>query len=727
MTAPEEEPNKRSRKLLRLEPKNAVPPDWRFPETATSADPLALALSHAFHLNGSDTPAETFARSVALPADGRLTPALAVEAVRRQDGVARLTKLRLGDLSDAVLPALLFVSGNRVCVVQERDTDGTLVLWWPEGDGPARVDDIYLGRALLLRPSEPRSRAEGEASREHWFWGTIARFWPDYLQVILASALVNIFALAVPVFTLNVYDRVFPNAALITLWSLVAGVALALLFDAALKLLRGGVVDAVGRRVDLRASSRLFRHILALDLEAGPARGGSLVNTLKDFEQVREVFSSQTVATLTDLVFAALFLAVIAYLGGPLVWPPIIAMGTVVVLVLLLIVPLRRRAAESRNRSASKTAVAVETVGALETLRATNGAARMLRRWEDAVTGAAVSNERSRRLANTAATLTATASQMSSIGIVVMGVYLALEGQLTMGTVIAAMILSGRALAPMAVLAGLMVRMSFAVDALGALNGMMSLPARAASGGLNAPVRSGAVTLDDVTLAYGPDAPRVLGPVSVTVEPGERVALIGTVGAGKTSLLRIMAGLWHPTSGALLLDGVNADQIAPDLLRQAVQLVPQEPVLFSGSLSENIAFGQPWARDAEIAEAARAAGVDTIAANHPDGFGMAIAERGANLSGGQRQMVAIARALLSRPQILLLDEPTAAMDQETERQFIARLTGLVKTRRMTLVVATHRSSLLELVDRVVLLDRGAVRRDGPRDVVIRELSGERLS
>ncbi len=705
-------------------------PEWDFERAPI--DVFAVTLAECLRLGGNDIGLEALLSGVPLPNDGRLTPALAVRALESKGFHATLARCKLASISSGMLPVVLFLKERDTCVLIEASDQTAQVLWPDKSDRVqsipmSELEDSFIRQVLFLREEsvEPAQDAAKPTRRGHWYWGTARQFWPQYLQVILASVLVNFLALASPIFTMNVYDRVFPTAALITLWSLVAAVGIALVFDAFLKWVRAAIVDNVSRGVDQAVSAAIFRHVSDLGLQNEAQSTGALVNTLKDYEQVRDFFSSQTVATITDLCFSVLFIAVIAYLGGPLAWPPTIAILIVLVVGLCVLWPLRRASNSARQMTGVKSAVAVEAISELETLKAISGQGRMQARWERQVADSAAASERGKKLATFSTTVTGFAQQLSSVGIVIIGVYLALEGVLTMGAVIAAMILSGRALAPTAALSSLFVRGSFAFSTLRSLNTLMASKSDSATQKslLSSRLEQGHYKFQDVGLTYTGASLPALTDISFELKGGGSLGLVGAVGAGKSSLVRLMSGLYLPSEGLLTVDGLNVSQIHPANLRRDVQLVSQNAVLFSGTLAENIAFGAPQATIEEVLQIARLTGVERLAADHPLGFAMPIAERGANLSGGQRQLIALARALLPRPKVLLLDEPTSSMDSATEAFFIERLRAVKQLRPMTLVVSTHRLSLLELVDNVMVLEGGKVKTYDRRQKVLSLLAG----
>lgn len=707
---------------------------WKF--SAAPNDPLASALALALTAKGHATSAEILRAGMPLPRDGKMTPALAVRAVEERGLRCALVRRKLSDIPRSALPAVVFLEGRDAAVLVSIGETSCLLDWPSRSDAPIEVPleefgQVYFGHLLVLaevstltQAGQPQSGDEQAANNGHWFWGSVWRFKSDYAQVVLATALINVLALAIPIFTMNVYDRVFPTAAMITLWSLVAGVGLALVFDMGLKFLRAAMIDSVGRRVDAAVSSRIFRQITGLELSGrGPSETGALLNTLKDYETLRDAFSSQTVATLTDLVFSFIFVGVIWIIAGPLAYPPAAVLIAVLLAGCLIVRPLRHASNAVQATGAARNAVAVEALSDPETLTAIAGQGRMQARWETQVAQAAAAQERSRKLATRATTFTAFGQQASSVAIVVTGVFLALDGQITMGAVIAAMILSGRALGPTAALAGTFVRLSFAGSTLRALNEIMRRPSQARSQQqpMVAPLTDVSLRANDASFTYAGSDRAAINNVSLDVPAGGALAIVGAVGSGKTTLVRLLSGLVAPTAGMVEIDHRNMAQVPSDLLRHSIQFVPQDPVLFTGTLAENIAFGHPQASSEDILRVSRLTGVDRLAAGHAEGFGMQIGERGRNLSGGERQMIALARALLAAPRVLVLDEPSSAMDNRNEAMLVRRLSHVLAQTGASLIVATHRMGLLELVDTVAVMDRGKLAEFGPKQDVLAKL------
>jgi len=695
------------------------------------ADPLVACLS--FCLRDVGIAAGDSAIIAGLPVEsGRLTPSGALRAATRFGASAKLSKREFNRINPIVLPAILLLADRDACVLISLDESArTSEVYWPSRSDEAftvdqrQLEQLYIGGAILFRRDEIKTSgaAGGDLQGKHWFWSTITRYYPAYLQIMLAAALINILALASPLFIMNVYDRVFPNAAMSTLWVMTAAVAIAFLFDMLLKIVRAVTVDSIGRRIDILLSSQLFDHVANLKLEAQPKATGALLNHLKDYEHLRDFFSSATIVAFTDLLFIFILVGIVFVIGGPLFWVPVTAAFVVLAVTLLTRLPLIRASEAAQETAAAKNVVAVETLGALESVKALTAEGRMLRNWELAVAQSSATQASVRFWSMLGTTLSGFAMQATSVAVVIVGVYLAADGMVTMGAVIACVILSGRIVQPLGQIATTVVRGQYALSTLRKLNQIMSSPRESGADAsyIDRAVTEGRIKFDRTTFSYPEASSPALSDVSFSVEAGEKVGVIGRIGSGKSSLCRLVAGLYTPQAGEVLVDGVDIRQHHPRALRRSVGLVPQEVVLFSGTLRENIAFAKPEASDEEIVEIAELVGVNEISSRHPSGYDMPIVERGRNLSGGQRQLVGLARALILNPRILVLDEPTSSMDAATERLFTQCLHKIVDRRNVTLILSTHRSSMLSLVDRLMVLEKGRLVADGPKAKVIAEL------
>lgn len=667
---------------------------------------------------------------------GRLTPALFERAARRAGLASRIVRQPLARIEPALLPAVLLLAEGKACVLMAVDTEaGSCELVFPElGESAvvlplAEIDARHGGVVLYARPRHrfDARTPEVRGSRVgHWFWSVIAENRRLYRDVLLAALVVNLFALALPLFSMNVYDRVVPNHAVETLWTLATGVLIVLCGDFALRTLRGYFVDLAGARADVRLSATIMEKVLDLRMEVRPESAGSFASNLRAFESVRDFISSATVTAFIDLPFALLFLLVIGWIALPMVIPFVV--GIVLLLIHSLTVQRRMHAlAETSYRaSAQRNATLVEGLVGIETVKALGAEAVIQGKWESSATLVASVGARLRLLAATATNGALWVQQMVSLATVVIGVYLIRDGALTMGGLIACYLLSSRAMAPIGQVAGLLVQYHSAATAFESLDELMKRPVERPPEMrfTSRPALRGEIEFRNVGFAYREGEEAVLREVSFRIRAGEKVAVLGRVGSGKTTLEKLILGLYRPGSGAVLVDGIDLRQLDPAELRRNIGYVPQDVTLFYGSLRDNIAMGLPQADDAAVARAARIAGLAEFVDAHPHGYGMLVGERGESLSGGQRQAVAVARALIADPPILLLDEPTAAMDHASEEALKQQLREHAAGK--TMIVVTHRTSLLDLVDRIIVVDAGRIVADGPKAQVVDALRQGRI-
>jgi len=547
-----------------------------------------------------------------------------------------------------------------------------------------------------------------------------------YRDVLGAALLVNIFALVMPLFVMNVYDRIVPNNATDTLWMLALGVLLVIGMDFMLRLLRGRFIDLASARIDVKLSALIMERVLGMRLEARPASVGSFAANLRSFESVRDFIASATVSALIDLPFALIFLLVIVWIAWPLVLIPLLGLVVGVIYAYLVQHRMHELAETTYRATAQRNAALIESLTALETIKTQSAEGVVQNKWERTTAFLARSGVQLRLLSSSASNGAAAITQVVNVALVIAGVYLIQERLLTMGGLIAVTMLGGRAIAPLAQAVGLLMQYQNARLALSSLDKMMAAPVERpdATAFIHRPELSGEIEFRHVSFSYPEQGEAALRNVSLHIAPGERVIIIGRTGCGKSTLQKLMLGLYQPSQGVVRIDGIDLRQLDPADLRRNIGCVGQDATLFYGTLRENIAIGAPYADDAAIVTAAEVAGLTQFVNRHPKGFDMLIGERGESLSGGQRQEVAIARAVLLDPPILLLDEPTSAMDFSTEQGFKERLMRFAAHK--TVVVVTHRTSLIDLATRLIVVDDGQIVADGPRDQVVEALQSGRV-
>ena len=555
--------------------------------------------------------------------------------------------------------------------------------------------------------------------RDHWFFGPVLNCKAIYLQVMWASVLINIFALASSVYIMTVYDRVVPNNAIESLWALTAMIACVIIFDLVMKILRGIFVDRAGARVDQRVSAVLFERIARHDAELTKTATGSLAGTVRNFDILKDAIGSASFTVLVDLPFIFLFIYVLYLIGGPLALVPAVIVPTVIIFALCLQPIIKRMTELSQSQGKSKQAVIVEMIAALETVKTVRGISMLRNRWMNSVLHQAKSNMKTKVTSQLATQFTQFGQQVSQVVMVVYGVFLIADGSLTMGQLIACVILSGRVMAPLAQLTGLLGRMNSALSAYRALDEILGgvSDEEARTDQVERPSMEGSVEFRNVTFTYEGQPEPTLTDINFRIEPGERLAIVGRIGSGKTTLLRLLCGLNPPDRGAVLIDTADIRQIRPDDVRRNIGVVMQNPILFSGSIRDNIMMGNPDASDADLLDAARQSGVEAFVSALPGGFDFPLSERGRELSVGMRQSVAIARALIGKPNILLMDEPTAPLDAQAEAAMVASLD--TATRGLTTIFITHRGAMLQMADKVLAVENGRIAAFGPRDEVMK--------
>jgi|JYMV01.1.fsa_nt_gi ATP-binding cassette subfamily C protein LapB len=553
--------------------------------------------------------------------------------------------------------------------------------------------------------------------KDHWFFGPVLKNKKLYIQVMAASAFINVFALFSAFYIMVVYDRVIPNNAIESLIALTVGILVIVLFDFSMKVLRGLYTDKASAMVDIEVSDNLFDRISRNEQLINQPTG-AVSAVVKEFDSLKDFIASASFVAFVDLPFIILFLFVLYGIGGPVAAVPAVIVIVVIIAGLLIQPIIRKLSFNAAQDGQSKQSVIVEVLSGMETLKTLPGINLLRDRWVDSVDRQGITSAKSKFWSQLTANFSQSGQQLSQVGIVVYGVFLIADGTLTMGSLIACVILSGRTLAPLGQVSNLLGRFNQAVTAYVNFGELMQQPVKELNRTHQVRVDKvkGAITITNASLTYPEQKEAVIKQLNLKLYAGEKIAIVGKIGSGKTSILRLIAGLYDSNEGSVKIDNHDISHMHPDDLRKHIGVVMQVPMLFSGTLKENLLMGNPDATDDQMIAAAKIANVDEIASNLPDGYETIIAEGGKGLSGGQRQAICIARTFVGDPQIIIMDEPSSAMDSGSEQQLLKDLQERLVDK--TLILITHRGTLLSLVDRVVVFDSGRIIADGPKDQVL---------
>ena len=718
------------------QPATFAPEQWDIVDDNDNRDdPLLDCLVILAKLH--DRPISRTVMSAGLPlVKNRLTVQLVSRAARKAGLASRVLKRPLSHIHTHHLPAILLLKDRRACVAVEADHEGgSLQVIWPESEGTARIaiealEKEYSGYAIFIKPkyrTESKRMTHPSDRSKNWFWGTIFSSWRIYRDVIVASFLINVFGLATPIFIINAYDRIIPNAAFETLWVLASGITVIYGFELVLRGLRGYFIDTAGKKSNLILSSILFEKVFGLRMEARPKSIGSFTKKLQQFESIRDFITSFSITALVDLPFSALALFAVWYIGGNILWTVLACIILILGYAFAVQIPLKKSVAKTFQADAQKNAILVEGLSGMETVKTMGAESNIQRAWEEAVSYIADWSARTRFLSSSVSHIALFLQNMAVVVVMIQGIYIIANGQMTGGGLIACVLLTRRATAPMTQVVGLMTRFHQARNSLKTLNRIMDLPSERPSDRvfLHRVNCRGDLSLHNLSFSYPDQTSEVLRSINLHIKPGEKVGIIGPIGSGKTTLGKLLLGLYQPTLGMVAMDGTDIRQIDPADLRHFIGYVPQDVVLFRGTVRDNIVLGTNDVDDSAVLRAARISGVSRFVEKHPMGFDMPVEELGRNLSGGQRQNIAIARAILLDPPVLIMDEPTSSMDNRSETLIKNNLLKTIPDK--TTIIITHRTSLLDIVDRIVVISNETIVADGTRQRIMEALKNGHLT
>ena len=699
------------------------------------SDPLLDSLVLLTEHFGNPCSAE--ALSAGLPLTGiNLTPELLPQAASRAGLSAKLVRKGLNELPSMLLPCILMLKDKKAIVLQELDIENNkAIVSLPETGGEEQLsinelESSFVGYLFLIKQQYRGDRSFDvslDNSKEHWLWQKLKNTSSIYRDVIIASIMVNIFALVSPLFVMNVYDKVVPNLAFESLWVLAIGAGIAYIFDLTLKQLRGYLIDVAGKKIDIEVSSKLFAKVIGMPLEKRSPSVGGMAKQIGEFDNVREFLSSATISAVVDLPFALLFMFCIWLVAGDLVMFPLIASILIIGFTLLNQSKLKRAIEETNKFSSLRHGHLIECLSTLESIKANGAEGVVQNAWQQMIGHTSTWLLKSKIITNSVLNFASFIVQISVVAVVVLGVYRVSENLISMGGIIAAVMLTGRAISPIAKLAGLMTRSNQTLSALKQLDILMAQEGEFEDKAhlVSRTKLNGNINAENMSFKYPNSDIASIQPMTIKINQGERVAIVGHNGSGKTTLAKLLLGLYQPSQGSIQFDGLNYQQIHPSDLRKNIGYLPQDIVLFHGTIRDNILFGTRQVTEYQIIRAVQLSGVSIFTDHNSQGLDQQVGESGNALSRGQRQSIVLARAILNSPQILLLDEPTASLDARAEKQFIKSIHATAKDRTMLLI--THKMDLLKLVDRILVLNKGKLILDGPKDEVLAQLKGSQLN
>jgi ATP-binding cassette, subfamily C, bacterial LapB len=712
--------------------------DWKIAENQDiHEDPLLDCLIMLTRIYGRNASRASLIAGLPL-VQNRLTVELFTRAANRADLSSRTLEKSFDEINSVQLPAILLLHDRQACILVEKDTTQNeyKILLPQSGSGEKvitrdELEKLYTGYTIFVSPKympDKKSVVDAHSdTSKHWFWGTILESWRVYRDVFLAAFLINLFGLVGIFYVLNVYDRVIPNSAYETLWVLSIGVVVIYVFAVIMRALRSYFVDEAAKKTNLKISAMLLKKVLDLKMEARPQSIGSFAKNLQEFEGIRDFITSLSITAVIDLPFTILGLFVVWWIGSYIVLVHLITIVVLIAYAYFVQAPLQRVVGKTIKASAQKNAILIEGIAGLETIKMLGAEGQIQRAWEEAVSYISKWGNKSRIISSSVQDVSYFAQNLMIVAVVIAGVYMITAGNLTSGGLVALVILSRQVIAPMTQVVNLATRYHHAKEALNTLDEIMQLPVERPAGKTFLPRKrfNGAIGVKNLTFSYPDKTTKVLNNITLEIAAGEKVGIIGPVGSGKTTLGKLILGLYEPISGMVTMDGTDIRQIDPAEFRYFLGYVPQDIVLFRGTVRDNITMGVQEIDDQNVLHAAEMAGVTEFVKKHPSGFDMVVEEFGRGLSGGQRQSVAIARALLLDPPVLVFDEPTSNMDNRSEIRLKSYLATAVKEK--TVVLITHRASLLDMVNRLIVIDNGSIIADGSKEFVLEAMKKGQLN